>query len=353
MRRRPPPLVVVGGEPAPATGALVAALLDEPDPQLVPRLVVWDQLAVGWRWRERPAAIESGHRPVRRRLESVGLDDLGRRAGQAELKAYLRRHRAADVVVVGRHGLACAPWFREHRGARIWIPTPDDLVALEAGFAVPAEADGGPERIVSVDTELGTSERLRHDDRHRWVPGFLLAPPAAVGRAEVLACGPPDRTHGVDLVGRAVAARAPELRALGARVTWLAPEGSALPDEEHQDLRRAEVDDLVEVQVVPDVADAVAERLPGAAALVGRGRPGGHLAIEARALAHRLGVHVVDLAPEPAPPPELASRCTGPAFGDVLAVGDALVAAVRRSPSGRPLGPVGLAELVDRAVGRG
>ncbi len=353
MRRRPPPLVVVGGEVGPATSALAASLLAPDHADDVPRLVVWDQLAVAWRWRERPAVIEGGHRPVRRRLEGLGLDDLGRRASQAELRAYLRRHRVADVVVVGRDGLAGAPWFLGHRGARVWIPTLDDLVALEAGFAVPGEATGGPQRILTIDTEVAGAERLRHDARHRWQPGFLLREPATVPSPEVLACGPPDRTHGIDLVGRALAARAADLRALGVRVSWLAPVGSALPAEELQDLHRAEVADLVDLVTVPDVPAALAERVPGAAALIGDGRPDGALPIEARALAYRHGVRVVDLADAREPRPELLDRRTGVAFGDVLAVADALVAAASAGPGSRPQGPIGLQALVDRGMGRG
>ena len=353
MRRRPPPLVVVGGEPEAATAALVEAFMAPDPPDDVPRLVVWDQLAVAWRWRERPPAIEGGHRPVRLRLEGVGLADLGRRASQAELRAYLLRHRTADLVVVGRDGLASAPWFVDHRGARVWIPTADDLVPLEAGFAVPAEADGGPQQIVTIDTEVAQAERLRHDPRHRWEPGFLLRPGGEPSRPEVLACGPPDRTRGVDLVGRALAGRAAELRALGARVTWLAPEGSGLSVEEAQDLRRAEVADLVDVVTVPDVTAAVAERLPGAAALGGDGRPGGELPIGTRALAHRHGVRTVDLRDSAPPRSELLHRRTAVAFGDVLAVADALVAAVRLEPAARPFGPIGLSDLLDRVMDRG
>lgn len=353
MRRRPPPLVVVGGDPEPATAALVEAFMAPDRAGDVPRLVVWDQLAVAWRWRERPAAIEGGHRPVRTQLDRVGLDDLGRRASQIELRAYLRRHRGADVVVVGREALASAPWFADHQGARVWIPTPDDLVPLEAGFALPAEADGGPERIITIDTEVAGSERLRHDPRHRWEPGFLLRPTGAVARREVLACGPPDRVHGFDLVGRALAARAPDLRALGAQVTWLALEGSAPADDEAQDLRRAEVADLLHLVPVPDVAGALAERLPGAAALIGDGRPGGELPVEARALAHRHGVRTVDLRPGPAPRSELRGRRTAVAFGDVASAADALVAAARLPAADRPTGPIGLQALVDSGMSRG
>lgn len=353
MRRRPPPLVVVGGALEPATAAVVEAFMAPDAPHEVPRLIVWDEVAVAWRWRDRPATIEAGHRPLRERLSGIGLDDLGRRSSQIELRAYLRRHRVADLVVVGREGLGCAPWFRDHQGARVWIPTPDDLVPLEAGFALPTAADGGPELILTIDTEVAEAERLRHDTRHRWEPGFLLRPSRTPSRPEILAGGAPDRVHGVDLVGRALAARAGELRSLGAQVTWLAPHGATLSVEELQDLHRADVADLVQVETVPDVAASLAERLPGAAALIGHGRPGGELPIEARALAHRHGVRTVDLRPTPAPRPELLGRRTGPAFGDVLAVADALVAAVRVEPGARPLGPVGLQDLVDRGMRRG
>lgn len=339
MTRRPAPLIVTGGQLWRTTGRLVEQLATPPAGAPWPDVVVWDERDEDGRWDGRPGTFVVRDRPLRARDP---------RLGALELRVHLWRRRAAPIVLVGRVALESAPWLVHHRGTRTWLPTTDDREALEAGLTIPPAAAGGPHEVLTTELDLLRTGLLRDEPRHRWAPGFRAAAPDAPARPEVLAWGPPDRRQGVDLVGRALAARQDELRALGARVRWIAPPGSAIPDEEADDLRRAGVDDLIVVEPDPDPEQALRSQLEGAAGLLVCGRPGAWTAEETTWwTAFRSGAQVIGFGPPPPPDLVLDGRAGIAPFGDVAAVGAAIVAAVGQTD--RLPGPVGLDALVRAA----
>ncbi|HWJ98748.1 MAG TPA: hypothetical protein VNQ33_11355 [Acidimicrobiales bacterium] len=341
MPRRPPPLLVTGGQLWTATGRLVEQLAaPEPgDPR--PDVLVWDERDEDGRWEGRPAVFVVRDRPLRQRSP---------RAAVLELRSHLWRRRDHPVVFVGHQALDAAPWLVRHRGPRTWLPTVDDRSVLDAGLTVPSAGAGGPHHVVVADLELVRSERLRRLPGHRWSPGFRPQRPVTPARPEILVWGPPDRTQGVDLVGRALASHHGALRTAGARVRWIVPLGAEVPAAEADDLRRAGVDDLIEIEPHADPEAALRPRLEGAAALLVCGRPGAWTAEDATLwTAFRSGARVIGFGPPP--PADLALDGGGDllAFGDVAGMGAALSRAVQTAD--RLPGPIGLAGLVRDLAG--
>ncbi|MGN6692719.1 MAG: hypothetical protein ACTHN0_00950, partial [Aquihabitans sp.] len=206
-------------------------------------------------------------------------------------------------------------------------------------------AEGGPHHVVVGDLALAASDRLRALPGHRWSPGFRAAAPDIAPRPEILVWGPPDRRQGVDLIGRALASQAEALRAAGARVRWLVPIGAELPAAEADDLRRAGVDDLVELEPHDDPEAALRPRLEGAAALLVCGRPDAWTAEDATSwTAFRSGARVIGFGPPPPRDLALERGWDLRPFGDVAGVAEALVQAVQATD--RLPGPVGLEALV-------
>ncbi|HRW36495.1 MAG: hypothetical protein KDB04_09275 [Acidimicrobiales bacterium] len=344
-----PRLIIVGGQVGPATGVLADALVTEPGTEVL----VWDEGDVEERWTGRAGTFVVRDRRVRRWPSDRGAPGLGARVGDAELRWFLRRRATSDVLLLGAVALGAAPWLRRHRGRRAWFPTTDDLAAPAIVTGIPPVDSGGPHVVVSTEVEVRRCAPLRDEPRHRWEPGFRPAPPRPPARPEVLAWGPPDRLHGIDLVGRALATRQDQLRELGVHVRWIAPVGASIPDEEAADLRQEGVLDLIEVVEARDEeAGFRAALAAGGVAVAVCNRPGASQpSDEAQVWAHRDGATTIAFGARPAPDLAIDGSWRFLPFGDVAAAGDALVEAAVTQPASRLPGPVGVAKLLERLVG--
>lgn len=334
-------LLVTGGLLWAETGRVAEQLADPGPGQVPPDVLVWDERDEDGRWTGRPGTFIVRERPLRHRSE---------RAAGLELRTHLWRHRNRSAFFVGHRSLDAAPWFVGHRGPRTWLPTVDDRDALDAGLVVPPVSTGGPHHVVVSDLGLLGVERLCRLPGFRWSPGFRPARSVGAIRPEILAWGPPDRRQGIDLVGRALATQQAALRAAGARVRWLGPRRADVPSVEAEDLRRAGVDDLIEVEQHDDPEAALRRRLEGAAALLVCGRPGAWTAEDATLwTAFRAGVRVIGSGPPGAPGLALDRGWDLLPFGDAAGTGAALRRAVCETD--RLPGPIGLAGLARDVAG--
>lgn len=341
-------MVVVGGGVPPATAGLVDDLLDHGPPA---ELVVWDERDVDERWRGGPGVFE-----VRR----LGLaESLGRWAGPAAsdrattalVRAHLARRRNRAIVLVGRRSLGILPWLGAHHGPIAWVPTSDDVEALAAEGGPRRRAEGGVDLVAVIEPLVLREDVLGSvsEPHWRWLPGWRPVRPRPVSPRQVVAVGPPDRDHGIDVVGRALADRADELRRRGGGVRWLAPQGASIAAAEADDLERAGVADLIEVRPVP-LTEATADRseVVGASALLLAGRvddtdPADPIAWRA----HAAGAVVLATDRHRAPA-GLAQRWRTHPFGDARSLAAALVDAVENPMP--PPGPFGLDGLAAAAA---
>lgn len=341
-----PRVIIVGGQVGPVTGALADDLAA--DAGGTADVLVWDERDVDQRWTGRAGTFVVRDRPVRRWLADHGAPGAGARAGDAELRWLLRRRVRADVLLVGEVALGAAPWLGHHRGRRLWFPTTDDLTEHELHRAIPPVEAGGPHQVVSTEVAVRRCRALTDEPRHRWEPGFRTAPPRAPARPEILVWGRPDRLHGIDLVGRALAAQRSRLRELGVRVRWIAPVGASIPAEEAADLRQEGVDDLIDLVEAPDEEAAFRQAVASTAVAVARcGRPGAtQPSDEAQVRAHRAGLATISFGDRPAADLAIGASWHTLPFGDVAGASAAIVSAAATPPGGRLPGPVGTAELL-------
>lgn len=341
------PLLIVGGGVGDETGRRSRELATGDERRGAADVLVWDERDVEHLWAGRPRTLVVRDDPLATWLHARRWTGAGHAATALRIRSHLARRRRSDVVLVGHVALGASPWLARTTGRRLWLPTPDDLDVIEDGLVVPPPSDGGPHTTVVSDLALLAEPMLMDDDRSRWEPGLMVRRRDDRPGARVLAFGPPDRRHGIDLVGRALAARSREIRAAGASVTWLAPVGTGIPEPELADLHRAGVADLIRVVGVKDPSRALEERSPGAAALLLTNRPGATRPDEeALVTAHRHGLRTIGFGTPPAPDLHLDARWTGLPFGDAAEIGDALVRAVRTPGADRPPGPVGLDALI-------
>lgn len=351
MRHRADPLIIVGGDPGTATTRLALRAATAADGSPVGTAVVWGDLDVGGCWTDRRSAFVVRARPVRTYLTDHVSPDVGRRAGDLELRFHLRRHGRSDLLLFGHRALGVAPWLRGHAGHRVWFPTSDDHEALGRGVEIPQPSSGGPHHIVTTGPTLARLDALRSDPRHRWVPGFTFTSPCTEAGPTIVAWGPPDPCHGIDLVAWAVARRAADLRVVGARIRWIGPVGSTIAAGDAVDLERAGVTDLIDFEQSEDPQEAFLRATASAAALVLCGRPSASVPFEETlASAFQAGIPIIQFDDGPAV--EFAGDwVTPPPFAEIDSLGDAMVRSIGLAR--RPPGPIGLAALADRVEGRG
>ncbi len=335
---------------AEATGSRAVDLVDGASEPVV--VLVWDEADDADRWTGRSGVYSPRAGAVAGLLTTRGRPTAAARLTGWQLRGWLARRGRSDLVLVGREALGIAPWARHHRGHRIWMPTAAD--ADGPPVAVPPVAAGGPHAIAAVDLVVARWPAVVADPRLRWWPGFHPAPPGGRStRPEVLAWGPPDRRHGADLLGRSLVPVAGRLRRAGAVVRWIAPADARLEPDEHADLDRAGVADLVEVVAVDDPGAELVRRAPTAAALVVAGRPGAtHPGDEALVAVFRGGAAGIGQGWLPPADLDLAGWWRSTPRADVVALGGVLADAVERPARDHPTRPSGLRALLDASVPR-